>query len=155
IEQLDVGEHPRRLHVSRVLQQTRIDTGRKQFVVGEKGNRLDSVPQVPPELVDISCSRKPAAHADYGNASLFVHDCLLWRVVFFRTMVCCCFCTRSRIGASASPLSAALTDLANESMVGNWNRSTTENSTCRACRSLLCSLRIRSEWPPRSKKLSF
>ena len=64
VEELHVLQHSARLHVLRARHRAGVDPGRQELLVGEGGDRLPSLAEVPPEGLDPLRSRETTRHPD-------------------------------------------------------------------------------------------
>src|SRR5262245_36089279 len=68
IEQIDASEHAVGRNIIRILAEFRGDALGRQLCRAKKGNRLDAIAQVAPELLNIRSARKTSGHADDGDS---------------------------------------------------------------------------------------
>src|ERR1700741_64326 len=70
VEELDIVEIRRHFGIVRVLQHGGINSGCQELLVREWKDRLHSVTQVSPELLETRSLRKTSGHADYGDVRI-------------------------------------------------------------------------------------
>src|SRR5439155_10689462 len=134
VEMLDIAQDGRGLHVQGVSQRFRADSCLSQLLVREERHGLDAVAQVLPERFDAGGSRKPARHTDDGDFQF----------------------ARGRARHRLPPIGPAAASQADANCSRVWKISSRGFRLSPMAFSTRASTRIESsEWPPRSKKLSW